>query len=130
MVTQVSQAGASQFWEVEIAETGEVYKCAESESLLKAMERLGRKGIPVGCRGGGCGVCKVQVISGSFESKKMSRAHVSEAEEGTGIVLACRSYPRSDVRLAVLGNIRKSVCRQAPLGRPGTNKQFLLSQEE
>ena len=42
-----------------IEDTGEQYACADSRSVLEGMEALGKKGIPVGCRQGGCGVCKV-----------------------------------------------------------------------
>jgi ferredoxin len=34
--------------------------------------------VPVGCRGGGCGVCRVQVLSGGYESKRMSRRFVTD----------------------------------------------------
>ena len=53
--------------------------------------------ISVGCRGGGCGVCRVRVIEGSYTTKRMSRRHVSEADEAAGIVLACRTVPTSDI---------------------------------
>ncbi len=38
---------------VAIANTGERYACAPDRNLLDAMEQLGRRGIPVGCRNGG-----------------------------------------------------------------------------
>ena len=85
--------------EVHIANTGEAYGCTESRSLLEGMEALSRRGIPVGCRGGGCGVCKVRIATGTVQVLKMSRCHVSVEEEAAGVVLACRAYPRSDVRL-------------------------------
>src|SRR6218665_694385 len=47
-----------------VEQTGERYACATTESLLQGMLRLGRKGIPVGCVNGGCGVCKVRVLEG------------------------------------------------------------------
>ena len=102
---------------VVIEETGESYRCAQSESLLVGMERLGKKGIPVGCRGGGCGVCKIEIVAGSFTKKVMSRAYVSVEEEAAGRVLACRVFPTSDIRLRVLGKMAKNVCRpQISLG--------------
>ena len=45
-------------YEVLIEDTGERYDCREDRNLLEGMEALGRKGVPVGCRHGGCGVCK------------------------------------------------------------------------
>lgn len=65
--------------------------------LLMALEGVQSALIPVGCRGGGCGVCRVHIVSGDYESKKMSRAHISEADEKKGVVLACRVIPRSDL---------------------------------
>jgi ferredoxin len=96
--------------------TGEHYTCADNRSVLEGMEALGRKGIPVGCRQGGCGVCKVQVLEGTFSRRVMSRAHVSAEEEARGCVLSCRIYPRSDLRLNVVGAMKKTVCR--PVAAP------------
>lgn len=87
------------------------FPCRDGESVLAAVHRLGQKGIPVGCRSGGCGVCKVAVLSGSYSAVAMSRDHVSEGEEAAGQVLACRIYPRSDLHLQVLGKML------APLGK-------------
>ena len=96
-----------------IEDTGEQYACADSRSVLEGMEALGKKGIPVGCRQGGCGVCKVQVLEGQYTKRVMSRAHVSAEEEAGGCVLSCRIRPASDLRLAVIGPMKKNVCRPA-----------------
>lgn len=69
--------------------------------LLMALEYVGYSGVPAGCRGGGCGACRIKVLSGSYESKKMSRTHVSEDEEKNGVVLACRTTPHSDLRIVL-----------------------------
>ena len=98
------------FFAVTIADTGEVFRCREDETLLSGMERLGKRGIPVGCRGGGCGVCKVRLEAGECSKRVMSRDHVSAEEEANGIVLACRVKPLSDIRLRVLGKMKKKVC--------------------
>ncbi|MEZ5649695.1 MAG: 2Fe-2S iron-sulfur cluster binding domain-containing protein [Burkholderiaceae bacterium] len=100
-----------QRFEVVIEDTGESYRCAETRSLLEGMEVLGRKGIPVGCRSGGCGVCKIQIESGTVVTRVMSRAHVSEDDERNGRVLACRAKPTSDIRLTVLGKMKRAVRR-------------------
>lgn len=96
-------------YQIHIEDTGETFSCSEEESVLIGMARLGRKGIPVGCRGGGCGVCKVQVLSGTYQSAVMSRAHISEQEQASGIVLACRIMPCSDLSLQVIGKMKKTV---------------------
>jgi ferredoxin len=94
-----------------ILDTHEEYKCRENQTLLLGMEALGKKGIPVGCRGGGCGVCKVEITDGTFSKRVMSRDHVSEEEEARGCVLACRVRPLSDISLRVVGKMKKSVVR-------------------
>ena len=62
-----------QYYTVTIAETQESYRCLDERSVLQGMEALGKKGIPVGCRQGGCGVCKVHVLEGSYDKRVMSR---------------------------------------------------------
>lgn len=96
---------------VTIEETGESFPCAETENILLGMARLGKKGIPLGCRGGGCGICKVEIVSGDVQTKVMSRSYISAEEEQAGIALACRVWPRSDVMLRVTGLMKKNVCR-------------------
>lgn len=99
------------YFNVLIEETGETFRCSPNESLLVGMERLGKKGIPVGCRGGGCGVCKVEITSGDYVKRVMSRDYVSVEDEAVGRVLACRVKPASDITLRVLGKMAKNVCR-------------------
>lgn len=99
------------YFNVLIEETGETFRCSPNESLLVGMERLGKKGIPVGCRGGGCGVCKVEITSGDYVKRVMSREYVSVEDEAAGRVLACRVKPASDITLRVLGKMAKNVCR-------------------
>ncbi|MBI4694538.1 MAG: 2Fe-2S iron-sulfur cluster binding domain-containing protein [Gammaproteobacteria bacterium] len=87
---------------VSIENTGEEFLCEESVPVLLAMESAMRHGIPVGCRNGGCGICKVEVLSGEFAARVMSRAHVSLEEQVAGHVLSCRIRPRSALRLRAL----------------------------
>ena len=100
-----------QKFNVHIDDTGERYACGDHRSLLEGMLALDRKGIPVGCRNGGCGVCKVAILSGACVAGTMSREHLSEAERQQGLVLACKAKPVSDIHLAVVGRMKKSVCR-------------------
>lgn len=102
---------------ITIDDTGESYRCVDYRSVLEGMEALGKKGIPVGCRQGGCGVCKVQVHEGSYAKRVMSREHISAEEEASGCVLSCRIKPTSDLHISVIGQMKKNVCRQpaAPL---------------
>lgn len=102
---------------VTIEDSGEQFSCSEGCSVLRAMASTGRKGIPVGCHGGGCGVCKVQIIEGRYQTTRMSREHISEDEERAQIVLACRVSPRSDVRLRVVGKLKNSLLERGDTAR-------------
>lgn len=94
---------------VTIENTGETFRCLEEDNVLRGMEQLQRKGIPVGCRNGGCGVCKVQVLDGLYLKRKMSRGVISAEEEAGGCVLACKIYPQSDLRVEVVGKMARAV---------------------
>ncbi len=72
---------------------GSAFSCPDGERVLVAMERSGASDIGVGCRGGGCGICKVRVLRGPHRLGKMSKAHVSDSDLAAGIALACRLYP-------------------------------------
>lgn len=109
-VTNAVANAPSLRYRVKLTQTSEVYDCMPEESMLQGMARLGRRGIPLGCLNGGCGICKVAVVSGEWQKTGlMSRAHVSEEEEARGVVLACRAAPGSDVEIDVLGKMQKSV---------------------
>lgn len=98
---------------VRVLPTGESYLCGGHETLLQGMARIGKKGIPVGCLNGGCGVCKVSIQGGGVrKTGSMSRAHVSAEEEARGVVLACRVAPTASVELTVLGLMKKALLRR------------------
>lgn len=83
------------------------FPCRSNETVLEAMERawgasrviIGTKRIPVGCRRGGCGVCRVLVSSGTYRVGPTGRNHVSVEEEQQGYALACRLTPDSDLTM-------------------------------
>lgn len=94
-------------YSVTLLDMGESFRCGDQQHLLQGMQSLKigaplLKLIPVGCRGGGCGVCRIRILSGEYEAKKMSRKHVLEQDQAKGIALACRVYPRSDLGIEVL----------------------------
>lgn len=93
---------------IEIVNDGESFACTAGLDVLRGMERLGRKGIPAGCRGGGCGVCKVRVIAGPYRTDPMSRACVSGDEQSEGYALACKLFALGDLRLQVVGKMARS----------------------
>lgn len=103
--------------QVTIDNTGEVFRCAADVNLLAAMEHACCHGIPVGCRNGGCGACKVSITTGPYTTKKMNRAVVSAAEESEGCVLACKTFPQGDIVVHALGRVWQAA-------KPQTNASF------
>lgn len=93
---------------VTVTNSAEQFRCPDNCSILVGMANMGGRAIPVGCRNGGCGVCKVRITRGEVARKVMSRAHISAEEEAEGLVLACRIYPQSDIELAVVGKMRRA----------------------
>lgn len=98
--------------EIALADTGLRFLARPGETVLAAMERAGGRrpsgaGIPVGCRGGGCGVCRVAVLDGTFTTLRMSAAHVSEQDRANGVVLACRTLPTGPLSVRVIGKLAR-----------------------
>ena len=116
-------------YQVTIVNTGETFRCGDEVNVLAAMEQACCHGIPVGCRNGGCGACKVRITSGSFHTRKMNRAVVSAAEESDGCVLACKTYPQGDITVKALGRVwgagtvRKSASFSLDFSRPALVSQ-------
>ncbi|MDO6682440.1 MULTISPECIES: 2Fe-2S iron-sulfur cluster-binding protein [unclassified Oceanobacter] len=80
-------------------------RCFETNSQNNVLASMGwaeNSPVPVGCKGGGCGKCRVKVTSGTYLSKKMSRAHITPRDEEQSIVLACRIFAQSDIHLIPL----------------------------
>ncbi len=73
------------------------YFCYEGQRLLHAIENGGCQCINVGCREGGCGVCRVKVHSGDYHTGVMSHDHVSDNEKEQGYALSCRIFPEGDL---------------------------------
>lgn len=103
---------------ITIIDTNEKYMCSENSHLLRGMKTIGKRGIPSGCHGGGCGVCKIQIVKGNVETISMSRAYISKKEEEEGIVLACRAFPQTDVSLKVIGKLSRNILK------PNTIKKY------
>lgn len=108
--THPTEVNTRAAYQITLAGSGLSFPCAREQNVLAAMERRGRHGIPVGCRGGGCGVCRVQVVEGAhYRTLKMSRAQVTEADRAAGICLACKLIPEGPLTLRALGLLRARV---------------------
>lgn len=88
---------------ITIEGSDQTYVVSQAEqSVLDAM--AGRpSAVAIGCRSGGCGVCRVQVLSGDYQRGEMSAEQISAECHSKGYVLACRIYPSSDLHLRPIG---------------------------
>ncbi|MDI3313829.1 MAG: 2Fe-2S iron-sulfur cluster-binding protein [Mycobacterium sp.] len=67
-----------------------------NESILETIRRNGFT-YWYGCRRGGCGVCKADLVSGEVRYPKVVAYSVlSEQERAANVVLTCRACPVSD----------------------------------
>lgn len=53
--------------------------------------------IKVGCKGGGCGVCKIQILEGDVDRGYSARSVLPLNEIESGYALSCQTKPQSDV---------------------------------
>ncbi|GAA3525936.1 2Fe-2S iron-sulfur cluster-binding protein [Zobellella aerophila] len=67
------------------------------QTLLAGAEAVHNRPVPVGCRGGGCGLCRVRILAGDYQRGRMSRAYISIQDEQDGVALACRVLPLTDM---------------------------------
>ncbi|MFG1478788.1 2Fe-2S iron-sulfur cluster binding domain-containing protein [Xanthobacter sp. V4C-4] len=79
---------------------GAAFDCAAGETLLRAGLRAGF-GMPYECNAGGCGTCKVDVVSGAVEDLWPQAPGLSDRDRRKGRVLACQSRPRGDCAVKV-----------------------------
>ncbi len=69
------------------------------ETILAALSASGY-GYRIGCRRGGCAVCKVDLIAGSITyDHPVADTVLSSEEIADGTVLTCRAVPDGDVTI-------------------------------
>lgn len=97
------------------------------------MEKMHRKGIPVGCRNGGCGVCKVKARAGYHGTTAMSRSVITEEAETDHCALACRVIPLRDMTIEPIGKMARLIeahQRKASGDDPGVSRETTQPKED
>lgn len=80
---------------------GVVMEGLEGEAMLDTIRRCGYK-VRYGCRRGGCGRCKADLIEGEVGySNPIAESVLTLEERDQGACLPCRAVPLSDVVLAL-----------------------------
>jgi CDP-4-dehydro-6-deoxyglucose reductase len=70
---------------------------ADGETVLAALGRAGLR-YRIGCRRGGCGICKLQLLAGEVRYERpVADSVLSDDEKVEGICLSCRAVPITNV---------------------------------
>jgi ferredoxin len=88
----------SETYTITLLPMGEVLPCSPGETVLSAILHSGAR-VFFGCTGGGCGVCKMRLISGHLDYGRYSAAVLSEEERQEGFFLSCQAMPVSDLTI-------------------------------
>ena len=81
---------------IRLSPPGDRVACRGDETVLGAILRSGAK-VVFGCRGGGCGVCKMRLTEGRVEHGRCSVAVLSENDRAAGSFLSCQARPLTDL---------------------------------
>ncbi len=74
------------------------FDCEEEETLLGAALRQGIR-LRYGCKQGGCGRCKAQVLEGEVDHGDTSTFALMSFERNQGFALLCRATPMEDLEI-------------------------------
>jgi CDP-4-dehydro-6-deoxyglucose reductase len=92
---------------VTIHPTGEVIYLEPEETVLSGLYKAGYA-YTVGCRRGGCAICKVDCRAGEFTyNRPIAESVISQEERTDGTCLSCRAVPDGDITIEMRdGDVR------------------------
>jgi CDP-4-dehydro-6-deoxyglucose reductase len=80
---------------------GTVVELHQQETVLDGLRRAGYA-YRTGCRRGGCGICKADLLAGQVEyPKTVADTVLNAAERASGTCLPCRAVPVGDITIAL-----------------------------
>ena len=89
--------------------TGEKIFLAQGETVLEGLYKAGYA-YTIGCRRGGCAICKVDVHDGAFDyNRPVADSVISDEERADGTCLSCRAVPDSDLTIEMRDNCLRLV---------------------
>ena len=88
----------SMSFQITIQPSGHRFSAAADETILNAALEAGYT-LPYGCRNGGCGACKGQVLEGEVDYGDAQSNVLSEEEKTAGKALFCCARPLSDLTI-------------------------------
>ena len=83
--------------EITILPDGLTVSAGPDDNLLRALARAGLR-YRVGCKRGGCGICKVTLLAGEVSYERpIADSVLSDDERVEGICLSCRAVPLTNI---------------------------------
>ena len=74
---------------------GQAIACGPDDTVLTALLR--GASVMYGCRGGGCGTCKMRLTAGHVDHGLCSTAVLPDEDKATGWFLSCQARPLGDL---------------------------------
>jgi ferredoxin len=118
--------------EVTILPDGIRVSAEDGDTLLRALSRAGLR-YRVGCKRGGCGICKVQLILGEVSYERpIATSVLTDDERVEGICLSCRAVPLTNIVIElqegdrlrrVLGFVNPNSATPPPVSDPHATKE-------
>lgn len=90
---------------ISLTPPGDLVVCRPEDTVLSAILGSGAK-VVFGCRGGGCGTCKMRLLSGRVDHGRCSAAVLPEEEKREGSFLSCQARPLSDLTVELTATNR------------------------
>ena len=88
---------------VRIHPSGEEIWLEPEETVLSGLYKAGYA-YTIGCRRGGCAICKVDCHSGEFTyNRPVADTVITDAERADGTCLSCRAVPDGDITIELRG---------------------------
>jgi len=107
--------------------TGTKIEITQGLNILDALKGAGIY-LNASCGGKGtCGKCKVRLLSG--EAEVLSYAKLTKEERDSSFVLACRTYPKTDVLIDIPEGSRLTVGDKIAVGRSRDLLELFLSRK-
>ncbi len=103
----------------------EVVQTHKGESLYTALKKAGIY-LVASCGGKGtCGKCRVKVLDGTADS--LSYGKLTAKERETGLVLACQTFPKSDLAVEIPKESKLAIGDKIAIARTKNLVEYLES---
>src|SRR5215475_4713421 len=88
-------SGEAGVFTIRLTPVGQNIACGPDDTVLAAILRSAS--VMYGCRGGGCGTCKMRLTAGRVDHGRCSTAALRDEDKATGWFLSCQARPLADL---------------------------------